>query len=273
MAAVSAFTVSSVSAPTLEQGWPTGVQDDLDTTIPGTGIALGGDGTSGYPRIRVPGVYEGPNPLPVPDDARPIPTGTGVGPKGARYGFYAVVPYASPEFTSPDTVMVDLSEPAVPITTLSGIAQASATYDPNTGRMFVVGNTAAGRALWMSGWRCRRPWWNTLSKPAPFIGALNGDRESQIVAVRGAGFLLVGAADYGPIVCAAASSAAGLRAARACVVIDHTGFPDGMYPYGPTVLAAQSVGGDVDVRIRVSTYGSGRYDPRTYIVGFVLRRS
>lgn len=40
----------------------TGKQDDLDVTIPGTGIALGGDGQDdkdGFPRIHIPGVYDG----------------------------------------------------------------------------------------------------------------------------------------------------------------------------------------------------------------------
>lgn len=58
------------------EGINSGQQDDLDVTIPGTGIALGGDGKDGFPHIHSPGVYDGRNPLPVPDGYRPLPTGT-----------------------------------------------------------------------------------------------------------------------------------------------------------------------------------------------------
>lgn len=85
----------------LLEGLNTKNQDDLDLSIPGTGIALGGDGAPGSPNILIPpdggapGV-NGPNPIPHPDGTRPLPTGTAVGPNGEHYGFYAFVPLKPP---------------------------------------------------------------------------------------------------------------------------------------------------------------------------------
>lgn len=59
-------SIDGPATPPKMEGQNTGDQDDLDVSIPGTGIALGGDGKHGFPHIHVPGVYDGKNPLPVP---------------------------------------------------------------------------------------------------------------------------------------------------------------------------------------------------------------
>lgn len=150
-------SIDGPATPPKMEGQNTGEQDDLDVSIPGTGIALGGDGKHGFPHIHVPGVYDGKNPLPVPQDSRPLPTGTAIGPNGEQYAFYAIVPYHNPDgspnksYTSPDTVVVDLRHPETPLFTLQGVSQASGAYDPKSGRMVILGNTQNGqRALWQS---------------------------------------------------------------------------------------------------------------------------
>lgn len=113
---------------------------DLDATIPGTGIRLGGDGRDGYPTIDIPGVYSGQNPLEVPDGSRPLPTGAAAGPDGSQFAGYSVLPYGykingEEVFAAGDTTIANLSDPAHPIGTLKGISQASFVYDPDKNRM------------------------------------------------------------------------------------------------------------------------------------------
>jgi hypothetical protein len=274
MAAVVTFPIGPASIPERESP-NTGQQDDLDASIPGTGIALGGDGKTDYPRITVPGVYEGRNPLTVPDGYRPLPTGTALGPNGEHYGLYSVVAYSSPGFTTPDTTIVDLADPGVAVGVLEGVSQGSAAYDPASTRMLVLGNDAVGRALWVSKpvkWLCWRTWWQTLGQPRYFTGRMQGLREAQIVALPGGGFLVVAAADNQPVVGIAASSAAGLLAATPSWLVGPDVF-GGMFPYGPTVTELTETAGGVAVAMRVSTFGDGGYDPHTYLTRFVVQRN
>ena len=267
------------TAPKIE-GQNTGKQDDLDTTIPGTGIALGGDGKDGYPHIHVPGVYDGQNPLPVPPDSRPLPTGTAIGPNGEKLAFYAIVPYHNPDgspnasYTSPDTVVVDLAHPDTPLYTLRGISQASGAYDAKSGRMVVLGNTPDGqRALWQSdpvGQNSK--WGNCLQQQGTFSGAMNGNRESQIVALPKGGFMVVGAGETPnhqtlPIQAVAAGTPQGLLTAAPTALVTPQTLPQ---VYGPTITDIQEVSGKEVVSMRVSTYGDGQYDPHTYTSTFTV---
>ncbi len=256
------------------EGQNTGRQDDLDVSIPGTGIALGGDGKDGYPKIHVPGVYDGDNPLPVPPDSRPLPTGTAIGPHGEQLAFYAIVPYHNPDgspntnYTSPDTVVVDLAHPETALYTLHGISQASGAYDAQSGRMVILGNTQNGqRALWQSAAIGQNPLWgNTLQQQGTFSGAMNGNRESQIVALPKGGFMVVGAAETPnhltlPIQAVTASTPQGLLTAAPTALVTPQTLPQ---VYGPTITDIQEINGKEVVSMRVSTYGDHHYDPHTY---------
>jgi hypothetical protein len=262
------------------QGPNTPNQDDLDLSIPGTGIALGGDGAPGSPNIVVPpdggapGV-NGPNPIPHPPGTRPLPTGTAIGPNGEHYGFYGFVPLNGPDgkpnqtYSVKDTVVVDLAHPDKILYTLTGISQASGALDPNTGKMVIMGNNDKGqRGLWESApVKQNGGWGNTLQWKDGFTGDLNGRRESQIVALpQGKGFMMVGATDGKPIVGAVASTPEGLLNASPTALVGQT--PDNQWTYGPTITDIREEGGKQVISMRVSTYGIGKYDPRTYMTTF-----
>lgn len=266
------------------EGLNTGKQDDLDTTIPGTGIALGGDGkdkADGYPRIHVPGVYDGKNPLPVPPGTRPLPTGTAVGPNGEHYGFYAIVPYfdanGNPNlhYTSPDTVVVDLAHPATPLYTLHGISQASGAYDAQSGRMIIMGNGPDGqRGLWQSAPISQNPAWGKapLESMGTFEDAMNGNRESQLVALPKGGLMAVGASETPngqtlPLEAATSSDVRGLLTAPPTEIVNPNTLPQ---VYGPTVTDIRAVDGKEVVTVRVSTFGDADYDPHTYTTTYTV---
>lgn len=276
--------IDGPGTPPLLEGQNTKDQDDLDLSIPGTGIALGGDGAHGYPNILVPpdgdtpGI-NGPNPIPHPEGTRPLPTGTAVGPNGEHYGFYGLVPYKGPDgqpnkqFSVPDTVVVDLAHPDKVLFTLHGISQASGAFDPNTGKMVIMGNNQNGqRGLWESApVNQNGNWGNTLQPKGTFNGALNGNRESQIVALpQGKGFMVVGAAADKPIQGAVASTPQGLLNATPTPLVGQ--LPDTQIPYGPTITDIRQVDGKDVVTMRVSTYGLGVdvYDPKTYTTTFTV---
>lgn len=273
-------TISGPGTKPAKEGLNTGQQDDLDTTIPGTGIALGGDGKDGYPHIHVPGVYDGRNPLPVPPDTRPLPTGTAIGPNGEHYAFYAIVPYHNPDgsdnhsYTSPNTVVVDLAHPEKPLYTLNGISQASGAYDAASGRMVIVGNTPTGqRALWESAPVSQNAaWGNTLQQQGTFSGAMNGNRESQIVALPKGGFMVVGAGETPdhhtlPIEAVTASTPEGLLTAVPTALVTPQTLPQ---VYGPTITEIRDIDGKEVITMRVSTYGDNVYDPHTYTTTFTV---
>jgi hypothetical protein len=271
---------------------PDGTQADLNSTIPGTGIEISGDGRSGYPTLNGQR-----NPLEVPEGSRPLPTGTIVGPDGKQYALYSKVPYElpdgskNPEYATADTTVVDLNDPSKSIGVLPGISQASGAYDPKTNRMVIVGNTGPHpgdrtRMLYESDPidpANPNGWMQTLH-PVGQIQGLPGDRESQLVALKGGGFMLVGSDNYNPNVPGAqpmsavtASTPEGLLNAKATPLFPPGSgtWPGNAAPYGPTVVDTvyDPVTGRETVRLRVSTWenppgwngqGDKPYNPKTY---------
>lgn len=264
-------------------------QADLNSTLPGSGIEISGDGRSHYPTLN-----DERNPLEVADGTRPLPTGTIVGPDGKQYALYSEVPYElpdgepNPEYATADTTVVDLADPSKSIGALPGISQASGVYDPKTNRMVVVGNTGPHpgdrtRMLYMSDpIDPSNPdgWMQTL-KPQGEIQELPGDRESQLVALKGGGFMLVGSDNFDrkvpgdqPIGAITASSPEGLLTAQAVPLFPpgQGNWPGGAAPYGPTVVDTtyDPVTGQESVQLRISTWEptpgnpDHPYNPKTY---------
>lgn len=276
---------------------------DLNSTLPGTGIEISGDGRTGYPTLngeKNPLEIEANQPSPDnpngEDKVRPLPTGTIVGPDGKQYALYSEVPYKlpngkdNPEYATSDTTVVDLSDPSKSVGVLPGISQASGAYDPKTNRMVVVGNTGPHpgdrtRVLYVSDPidpADPNGWMQTL-KPQGEIQGLPGDRESQLVALKGGGFMLVGSDNFNkdlpgdqPIGAITASTPEGLLNARAVPLFPPgSGWPSGAAPYGPTVVDTvyDPVTGKETVQLRVSTWerppdwngeGNMPYNPQTY---------
>jgi hypothetical protein len=270
---------------------PDGTQGDLNVTIPGTGIEISGDGRTSYPTLNGER-----NPLEVPDGTRPLPTGTIVGPDGKQYALYSEVPYVvddepNPEYATADTTVVDMNDPSKSIGILPGISQASGVYDPKTNRMIIVGNTGPHpgdrtRMLYMSDPidpANPNAWMQTL-KPQGEIRGLPGDRENQLVTLKGGGFMLVGSDNFDPRVpgdqpmsAVTASTPEGLLTAQATPLFPPTqgNWPGGAAPYGPTVVDTvyDPVTGRETVQLRVSTWedppdwdklGEKPYNPKTY---------
>ncbi len=250
---------------------------DLNATIPGTGIVISGDGRTGYPTLngeRNPLDVGNPRDKGDPqgkDVVRPLPTGTAAGPNGKQYAMYGVVPYARKEeegYAAADTTVVDLSDPTKSIGVLRGISQASAAYDPKTNRMYVVGNPdplTRQRVLYQSAPidpAHPNDWVNTVQPIGP-INGLPGDRENQLVVLKGGGFMLVGSDAYTDPTRHAVSA---VTAATPQGLLDATptdlfppaqhNWPGGAAPYGPTVVDTtyDPVSGKENVEIRVSTW-------------------
>lgn len=257
---------------------------DLDATIPGTGIRLGGDGRDGYPTIDIPGVYSGQNPLEVPDGSRPLPTGAAAGPDGSQFAGYSVLPYGykingEEVFAAGDTTIANLSDPAHPIGTLKGISQASFVYDPDKNRMIIVGNetndpnapNGRTRVMWEVPYDRNNP--NSWASKTPTrigeVPSLPGNRESQLVALKGGGFALVGADNGHPSSAIAASTPEGLRDSglRATAITPPQYYPpnppghppgwDTATPYAPVVVDQHYDPGTgrVTLDMRQSTWG------------------
>lgn len=272
--------------------------DDLGATIPGTGIRLGGDGVtadgrSGYPQVRIPRIYDGDNPLPVRRDAngnpleRPIPTGTAIGPNGEYYAFFALVPYENSDSTgdlgypAPETVVVDLADLKQRLYVLDGVSRASGVFDPQSGRMIIVGNTPAGdRAMWRSEPVGKSYDWGNLLPSQPyqtFSAAMNGNRESHIVALpNGGGYLLVGATDAGPVEGVVARTPEALFDAVPEQLVGPVQDSADRWrsPYGPTITEfmdnehGQWV---VHMRVSICTNPKGMpYNPETYDTTFTV---
>jgi hypothetical protein len=171
------------------------------------------------------------------DEVRPLPTGTIAGPDGKQYAMYGALPYdRKPEegYTAPDTTVEDLSDPSKNIGVLPGISQASGAYDPKTNRMVIVGNpdpNSKTRMLYTSDPidpANPNAWVNTV-RPIGEIRGLPGDREGQLVALKGGGFMLVGSdnivpgGNQQPITAITASTPDGLLNAQ----------PTNLFPPGP----------------------------------------
>jgi hypothetical protein len=268
-------------------------QADLNATLPGTDIVISGDGRTGYPTLNGE-----KNPLDVGNDpgqdpkVRPLPTGTIVGPDGKQYALYGEVPYdRKPEegYAVPDTTVVDLSDPSKSIGVLPGISQASGAYDAKTNRMVIVGNPdphSGTRMLYTSDPidpANPNAWVNTV-RPVGEIKGLPGNRESQLVALKGGGFMLVGSNDVvpggnqQPINAITAGTPEGLLTAAPTNLFPpgaQPNWPNGAPPYGPTVVDTtyDPVTGVEKVELRVSTWEDPQgwngqppkpYNPKTY---------
>src|SRR5699024_804797 len=127
----------------------------------------------------------------------------------------------------------DFTDPVHPfkVGDLPGILQASGAYDPATNQMVIIGNTSnrtgdTTRGLWVSGpIDPTNPsgWINTLH----YVGnvGLAGDRESQLIALKGGGYLLVGAIDKGPVSAITAATPQGLIGAQPTELITQAELP------------------------------------------------
>jgi hypothetical protein len=126
-------------------------------------------------------------------------------------------------------------------------------------------------------------WMQTL-KPQGEIQGLPGDRENQLVALKGGGFMLVGSDNFNqnapgdqPMGAITASTPEGLLTAQATPLFPPgTGaWPGQAAPYGPTVVDTvyDPVTGKETVQLRISTWedppgwnqqGDKPYNPKTY---------
>ncbi|OBC11639.1 hypothetical protein A5784_34595 [Mycobacterium sp. 852013-50091_SCH5140682] len=258
----------------------------------------------------------------VPDDGtRPIPTGTAIGPNGERLAFFSYPdghveagknPYAAPaetwDFSDPNN-----PKPLGPLTfpgpdgKPQKIYQPSGAYDKTTGKMMIVGNITDAdgkikRYMFESApiQPGQKPadWMKTVhmsvdktgSPESAEIKGMPGARESQLVALKGGGFALVGSDNFSadpkdarPAVSAAvASSAEGLKAAVPTTILGPEptiGDHGKAAPYGPTVIDTtyDPVTGQETIDLRVSTWDgvninppgtqnpvAAPYDPQTY---------
>jgi hypothetical protein len=275
---------------------------DLNATLPGTGIEISGDGSGGYPTLNG---HENPldvgNP-PGQHDTRPLPTGTIVGPDGKQYALYSEVPYnkdgkPNPDYATRDTTVVDLSDPTRRVGVLPNISQASGAYDPKTNRMVIVGNPdvhTRQRVLYESDPidpANPNGWINTVH-PVGQLDNLPGDRESQLVALKGGGFMLVGSDNVTgpnsqPISAITAATPEGLLSAKPTSLFPpgaQQNWPGGAPPYGPTVVNTtyDPVTGKETVDLRVSTWerdgwvptpghDTQPYNPKTYTTSVTVQ--
>jgi len=239
----------------------------------GQGPIFGGDPRDGVPRSPASQLAQGP------PGTRPLPTGTAIGPDGHRYAFFSnpdgtETPGVSPYVTNGS--VWDYTNPAHPVKVgdLPNIFQASGVYDPTTNQMVIIGNATnrtgdLTRGLWMSGPIDR-------AKPNSWIGSLQrvgdvglaGDRESQLVALKGGGYMLVGATTDGPVQAITAATPQGLIGAAPQTLVDQGQLPS---VYGPTVTGTSidPATGLETVQLRVSTWPPGPvYDPHTWTTTF-----
>ena len=291
---------------------------DLEVTFPdGKGPTFGGDPQTHDANWQpVPEVERDPDSEKarhVPDDGtRPIPTGTAIGPNGERIALFSYPdgkpkdpsknPYSTPaegwDFSDPDhpTPLGPLTFPG-PDGKPMPIYQPSGAYDKMTGKMVFVGNITddSGKIKrYMFESDPIKPgqkpadWMKTV-KMSGEIEGLPGARESQLVALKGGGFALVGSDNFSadpnnprPAVSAVvASSAEGLKTATPTTIIGPStisGHPAA--PYGPTVIDTtyDPVTGKETIDLRVSTWDgimkpdhSNPYDPKTYTTSVTVQ--
>jgi hypothetical protein len=247
---------------------------DLQDQFPdGQGPTFGGDPRDGSPRSPASELAQGP------PGTRPLPTGTALGPDGHRYAFFSHPDGThTPGFNEYATngSVWDYTDPAHPVKVgdLPGIFQASGVYDPTTNQMVIIGNTSnrtgdLNRGMWVSGpIDPAKPnnWINSLQRVGNV--SLPGDRESQLVALKGGGYMLVGATNGGPLQAVSAATPQGLMGAAPVTLIDQTQLPT---VYGPTVTgtSVDPATGLETVQLRVSTWPPGpTYDPNTWTTTF-----
>ncbi|MBS9534867.1 hypothetical protein KIH27_14840 [Mycobacterium sp. M1] len=264
-------------------------KDDLEATIPNTGINIGGDGKHHKPTLNGE-----PNPLDAGFDARPLPTGTAQGPDGQLLAFYSMPPYHIPpgsdvpneSYVTPNSAIVDLKNPSKVIGK-APVAQASGVYDPATNTMYVVGNPGDGhgdvRELWQSAPvdpNNPNSWASNWHKVGDVLA---GNRENQLIKMEGGGYMLTGATDFGPVTAVAASSPEGLVGNPNVITVVNSDGPKGVPGvYGPTVVADHfdpATGTDT-ITLRTSQFappdaplgpdGKQIYDPRTFTSTFTV---
>lgn len=239
----------------------------------GQGPIFGGDPRDGFPRSPASELAQGP------PGTRPLPTGTALGPDGHRYAFFSHpdgthIPGFN-EYATNGSVW-DYTDPAHPVKVgdLPGIYQASGVYDPATNQMVIIGNTSnktgdLTRGMWVSGpIDPAKPnsWVNSLQRVGNV--SLPGDRESQLVSLKGGGYMLVGATNGGPLQAISAATPQGLMGAAPVTLIDQPQLPT---VYGPTVTGTSldPATGLETVQLRVSTWPPGpTYDPNTWTTTF-----
>ncbi|WP_100460811.1 hypothetical protein [Mycobacteroides abscessus] len=268
--------------------------DDLDDSIPGTGINIGGDPKPGVP--GGPKLNGSSNPLNsvVPKGTRPIPTGTALGPHGEHYAFYSQPKLPAPgqvndNYVTMPSQIVDLAHNNV-IIGQSPLAQTSGAYDPASNTMLLAGNTSATpgdpvRALYQSDPIKPTDGPNDWIKSMHYVGPLlSGDRESQLIALGPegkSGFMFVSSSGMGPIEAIIASSVQELTTktiTRVLVPRDVNNINGLDGPYGPTITS-QSIDpatGNGTIGLKVSQYWDPAfkaahpdvtdlpYDPRVY---------
>ncbi|MFV8054126.1 hypothetical protein [Mycobacterium sp. 48b] len=238
----------------------------------------------------------------VPDDGtRPIPTGTAIGPNGERIAFFSypdgkvedgINPYSTPgeawDFSNPDSPqpLGALSYPG-PDGKQMPIYQPTGAYDKTTGKMIVVGNVTnrdgkIERFMFESApvQPGQKPadWMKTLQMSGKIEG-LPGARESQLVALKGGGFALVGSDNFNPttdpprqaVSAVTASTAEGLKSAVPTTILGPVPTVSGgdpAAPYGPTIVDTtyDPVTGQEIIDLRVSTWDGVNYDgdPKPY---------
>lgn len=269
------------SPPKREQG----VYDLQDQFQDGQGPTFGGDprdknpdgSPTNFPRSPASQLAQGP------DGTRPLPTGTALGPDGHRYAFFSnpdgsVQPGIN-EYATNGSVW-DFTDPNHPVKLgeLPGIYQASGTYDAANNRMVIIGNTSnktgdLSRGMWVSGpIDPAKPnsWMNSLQRVGNV--SLPGDRESQLISLKGGGFAFVGSTNEGPVQAISAATPEGLMNAAPVTLIRATDLPS---VYGPTVTGTSldPVTGLETIQLRVSTWPfdpahPGYYDPSTWTSTF-----
>ncbi|MEE6177886.1 putative alpha/beta hydrolase [Mycobacterium sp. 050134] len=248
------------------------VYDLQDQFQDGQGPTFGGDPRDGFPRSPASQLAQGP------PGTRPLPTGTALGPDGHRYAFFSNPDGTDiPGFNQYATngSVWDFTDPNHPVSLgdLPGIFQASGAYDPATKQMVIVGNTSnrvgdTNRGLWVSApIDPAKPngWVNSLQRVGDV--SLPGDRESQLVALQGGGFMLVGATEFGPVQGIAAATPQGLTSAAPVTLMDQDRLPS---VYGPTVTGTSlnPATGLETIQLRLSTWPGGVYDPNTWTTTF-----
>lgn len=241
----------------------------------GQGPTFGGDPRDGVPRSPASQLAQGP------PGTRPLPTGTAIGPDGHRYVFFSNAPNTPP---TDDTInpyvgsssVWDYADPAHPVKVgdMPGIFQGSGVYDPTTHQMVIVGNNSnrigdTTRGMWESAPidPAQPNNWITSLHPVGNVN-LPGDRESQLIALKGGGYALVGATNGGPVQAITAATPEGLMSAVPQTLITQGELPT---VYGPTVTGTTvDANGLETIQLRVSTWppGGPAYDPNTWTTTF-----
>ena len=265
-------TITGPAAPPQHEQNGYDLQDQFQD---GKGPTFGGDPRDGVPRDPDSQLAQGP------PGTRPLPTGTAIGPDGHRYVFFSNAPNTPPtdDTTNPyvgTSSVWDYADPAHPVKVgdLPGVFQGSGVYDPATRQMVIVGNTSnqtgdTTRGMWTSGpIDAANPnsWINSLQRVGDV--SLPGDRESQLVALQGGGYALVGATNGGPLQAITAATPQGLTSAIPQTLISQDQLPT---VYGPTVTGTSidPATGLETIQLRVSTWPPGpTYDPNTWTTSF-----